>query len=149
MSTVIEASYPAKNRLVLRMLWEIKLDEVNQSHAWDCEVLSNVRSIQFCVFGCSLTNGRDLKSRTLSCFCSACMHGLWRRCSNSVHVGSWEYILIKPMDNFEEEEETNNPTYEGNYDALIDVLHVGDNFAIATSANNEELVGLYLLKCMR
>lgn len=146
MSTGAEASYPSKTRLVSRVFWEIKLDEVDRSQTWDCKAIPNARSIH-CVSGYSLTNGRALKSRTLSCFCSACMHGLWRRCSNSAHVGSWEYVSIEPTDDFEAEEETDNPAYEGHYDALTDVLHVDDNFAVTAGADNEELVDFYLLKC--
>lgn len=52
------------------------------------------------------------------------------------HVGSWEYILIEPMDDFEAEEETDKPAYEGHYDTLTDVVHVDDNFVVTVSADN-------------
>ena len=77
---------------------------------------------------------------------SACMQGLWRRCSNSTHVASWEYVTLEPMDDFDDEE-IDNPTYEGHHDALIDVLHIGDNFSIVTPLENENLVEVYLLRC--
>ena len=96
--------------------------------------------------GYLLTNGRALRCKTLSCMCSACMQGLWRRCSNSAHVASWEYVTLEPTDDFDEEE-TDDPVYAGHHDALTDVLYIGDNFVVVAPPDNEELVDFYLLRC--
>ena len=74
--------------------------------------------------GYSLTNGKALKYKPLLCFCSACMHGHWRRCSNLAHVASWDFVTLEPSYDIEEEE-IDDPSYEGHHDALIDALLMG------------------------
>ena len=145
MSTGADATYPSKARVVSRVFWEIKVGDVDRSNKWDCKDIPNARGLH-CVSGYSLTNGKSLKCRPLSCFCSACMHGQWRRCSNSAHVASWEYVTIEPSDDIEEEE-IDDPTYEGHHDALTDALLIGDNFVVPAAHDNDELVDFYVLKC--
>ena len=65
-----------------------------------------------------------------------------------MHAASWEYVLIKPMEDLEVDEEIDNLAYKRLYDALINALHVDDNFVVIANADSKEFVHLYLLKCM-
>ena len=73
------------------------------------------------------------------------MNGQWRRCSKSTHVASWEYVTLKPSNDIEEEE-IDDPTYEGHHEALIDTLLIGDNFIIPAPHDNNDHVDFYVLK---
>ena len=59
---------------------------------------------------------------------------------------SWEYVTLKPLDDIEEEE-TDDPTYEGHHEALTDALLIGDNFVVPAPHDNNEHVDFYVLKC--
>ena len=45
------------------------------------------------------------------------------------------------------EEEIDDPTYEGHYEALTDALVAGDNFVVPAPLDNLEQVDFYALKC--
>ena len=61
------------------------------------------------------------------------------------HMWPLEYVTLKTLDDIEEEE-IDDPTYEGHHEALIDALLIGDNFVLAPH-DNDEHVDFYLLKC--
>ena len=148
MSEGANATYPSKIRPVTRVFWEVKEANVDRSKRWDCKPVPNARGLH-CVSGHSLTNGKALRCRQFSCFCSACMKGLWRSCSNSTHVPPWEYVTLEPSEDVEDDDEIEDPAYEGHHDALSDALRVGDNFAVIAPHDNEELVDFYILKCTK
>ena len=146
MSNGARATYSSQVRPVTRMFWEVKERDVDRSQRWDCKPVPNARGLH-CVSGYSLTNGKALRCRQFSCFCSACMQGSWRRCSNKAHVPAWDYVTLEPTDDVSDDDEIEEFAYEGHHDALSDALCVGDNFAVIAPHDNVELVDFYVLKC--
>ena len=118
---------------------------MDKSKTWDCKSMDGTCGIH-CVSGYSFTNGIALRCRQLSCFCTSCMQGLWRRCSRKSHVKKWEYVILEPSQDVIDDNEIEDFAYKENHDALIDALCIGDNFAIIAH-ENEELADFYVLNC--
>lgn len=119
---------------------------MDRSNPWECKAVEGARGFH-CVSGYSLTNGKALRCRKLSCFCTQCMQGHWRRCSNSTHVPFWDYVTLEPSDEPDDDDDIEDFAYEGHHDALSDALCIGDNFAVIARHDNEELADFYVLKC--
>ena len=145
MLTGADATYLSKGRAVSRVFWEIKEGDVDQSNKLDSKAIPKARGLH-CVSGYSVTNGKSFRCRQLSCFCNACMHGQWRRCSNSAHVASWEYVTLEALDDIKEEK-IDDPTYEGHHEALIGALLIWDNFFVPAPHDNNEHMEFYVLHC--
>ncbi|MCO5583675.1 hypothetical protein L7F22_037588 [Adiantum nelumboides] len=104
-----------------------------------------------------------IATRPLACFCYACMNHSWNRCTNKSHVQPWDYHILMPLSD-EDENEEDTPTddalegqiigydkfvYEGQHDALSSALCVGDTFAANPDATtNDENVNFYWIKCI-
>jgi len=131
---------------VTRVFWEVKEGDVDRSKRWDCKAMDGSHGLH-CVSGYSLTEGKALRCRQFSCFCAACLQGLWRRCSNNAHVPKWEYVTLEPSEDVALDDEIEDFAYEGHHDALSDALRVGNNFAFIAPHDNEELADFFVLKC--
>ena len=75
------------------------------------------------------------------------MHNQWRKCSNKTHVSSWSFHKIAQSVGANGEDKSEEPAYEGHFEALSDAIQVGDNFAVNAEEGNKEGVDFYLIKC--
>ena len=75
------------------------------------------------------------------------MDNQWKNCSNKTHVSSWSFHNIAQSDGGNSDDESEEPIYEGHYEALSDAIQVGDNFAVNAEEGNKEGVDFYLIKC--
>ena len=90
-----------------------------------------------------------VRTRSLSCFCSACKQEKWGRCVSKSHVPFWTYLILEPTKEGEDDDNEINEeaAYEGHYDTLSKALVVGDKFVVITPNDNEKKVDLYIVKC--
>lgn len=140
------ATYASKVRPVTRVFWEVKVGDVDRSNRWDCKAVEGARGLH-CVSGYSLRDGNAFRCRQFSCFCTACLQGHWRRCSNNAHVTKWEYVTLQPSEDANPDDEIEDFAYEGHHDDLSDALLIGDNFAVIAPPDNKELADFFVLKC--
>ena len=105
------------------------------------------------IFGMDERDPKKLLVRHLSYFCGPCMEEDFVHCEKKAYVALWTVRKIQPRNvqiatrHMTQQENEDNWEYEYDGDCMADLVQVGDNFAVATSENNDEGVSFYILHC--
>jgi hypothetical protein len=156
LSNRVDMSSRRRNREAIRRHFqEIPVESIARTEPWNCDPIPGSRSFHS-ISSISAADSTKLMVRYFSCFCRACQLQAWDRCENPQHVTPWQLVKLKPHNTrlarnkmIQELERDDDSQYGGDVDDMIDILEIGDHFAVLAEDNNDEGVPYYILQCQR
>jgi hypothetical protein len=139
------AGYTNVRRDVKRYFYEVASTDVVRADQFNARRVEGTRSFhQVRSVGLDMIS---LQVRTLSCFCSFCQDGGDGPCDNAAYVEAYKLIRIEPcnIDDVRADVEHVDVIGEGDREAIVACLEVGDHFAVVADEGNSEDADFWIL----
>ena len=147
------AAYAGARREVIRHFHDIKENDVDRQHSFNCRTVKGSRGLHS-VRSMGHSNNVLLETRPLACFCDGCVEpkpGLF--CVSTSHVPPWKLVTLQPCaaDDAECDVELRTDVWgnPGDSNELASMLDVGDNFAVKAESDDEEGASFYIVQCFK